>query len=325
MKKFLLFSTAIVSVWVVSASLVFAQTLAQSEDLQKAESELDASIAELSNEEKSELAKRVETFQKIVLFTRAEIKELSEKLEAVNIGFGDEFWDFYKALAKHLNIAEQTVNDFDLRLIEHDSRLEDIKALASEFKDWREGGYDLKNKALFDLILLDKSSSFIELAEERAGKIDKDLNKFKENFGELGSLQLRVLFARAQLEIGQAGNLHEEAQNLFEENYRELFFPGEQAESGESLNAEEGEGLESEEEDNGTSTPEEKLDDSEAINESEADGESSSNEEGEDLDAELDVSVQILGLVEQVRMRLASGYQFFIDMSELAKQLLSEE
>ena len=130
MKKFLIFSSAIISVWALSASLSFAQTLAQSDNLQKAESELDASIAELSKDESTELLKRVVAFNKVISFTKAEIDELAEKLALVDQSFGDDLWDFYKAMNKHLSDASQELSEFERRIVESDSSLEDIQALA---------------------------------------------------------------------------------------------------------------------------------------------------------------------------------------------------
>jgi hypothetical protein len=199
MKKLLVFSGAIVSVWALSASLGFAQTLAQSESLQKAESELDASIAELGKDEATELLKKVDAFKKVVSFTRAEISELTEKLELVDRGFGDDLWDFYKAMGKHLSSASQELSEFESRIIDNDSTLADIKALASEFKEWRENGYNLRNKALFDLIILDKSEQIVDVAENRGVKIGKDLNKFKK--GSARNWQGRKFTRRSQSPI----------------------------------------------------------------------------------------------------------------------------
>lgn len=320
MKRVLAFKLVLVSAFFMQASFVFAQ----GEDLIKAETELDESIAELKEEpeaiksqeeidaENAEILKRVDAFEKVLVFTKLEIMELSEKFENIELEFGDDLWDFYKAIRKHLIDSERERNVFEQRVADNNSNLDGIKALATEFKKWREDGYDGRNEAFFDFAILAKSSNLLKVSDERVKKIDRDLKRFEDEFGELGSLQLSVLFAQAQLELGQAKDLQSKAIDLFEERFSALFFVPEEAEN-ESQEPELGEDALNEE------LP---VEESDEIS-SEMEAEEENIEEG--ADEELSEDEDIAALVEMALTKFQRAYQIFIDMSELAEQLLREE
>lgn len=325
MKRFFLFvKVSAVLIWLLPASFAYAQ----SEDLQKAESELDESVAGLSREndaekseeeiklENEELAKRVDALEKVLFFTKAEIKELSGKIEGADHKFGDALWDFNREIRKHLSASEKELAGFSSRVEEYSSNLDEIKSLARELKEWREGGYDSKNEAIFDLLLLSKSSRLIDIAESRAKKIDRDLGRLADKFGELGSLQLRVMLAEARLEVGHAKTSQLEGNDIFVDKFGPLFFP---------------------EDDGGQETDKDLI--GEFASSSDAELNREKGDDGTDADNQVDQSgvvsdeeramevyeKEVSLSVEMVLVKIQRSYQIFIDMSELAKKLLSEE
>jgi hypothetical protein len=163
MKRVLFFNLILILALFSQASFSYAQ----GEDLMDAEKKLDESIADLlGNEEvldertkeevdaeNAEIAKRVAAFEAVLSFTEEELVELSSKFDALEYEFGDELWDFHKAIRKHFIAAKSERSSFSSRVVSNDSRLEDIKALALEFKEWRENIYDAKNRAFFDFLI----------------------------------------------------------------------------------------------------------------------------------------------------------------------------
>lgn len=165
---------------------VFAATntqLAQSEGLETLRKEVIDTTAALevaSTTEQSEIKTRQEALAKIFTFSSEETKEILEKdrlhelaKEKTETGF------IAKELITSLEDHELYIEERLTALENPEMTLDEVKAMAGDFKAWREKNYDPVVKSTLDLLLVDKGMRALETTKARFEKIRSDVLKLE--------------------------------------------------------------------------------------------------------------------------------------------------
>lgn len=216
MKKFLLTLTILATAF-LPASAVRAETKLES-TLEGVKGQVENLVTAKDEKSGSELALRIETFKKVIEFSVSEAKDLKIKLLALeDLSEDENAWR--ENVIKELNNA-LVYYESEKAAIEDTSKidLDEIKALATDFKEWRDTTYLPIAEKINEFLLIHQEENAIEIAERRWQKIDEDIKKL-EKAKIKGVSELRQLLNDAGTIIGEGKNLNREAGGLFWENY----------------------------------------------------------------------------------------------------------
>lgn len=161
------------------------------------------------------LESRVLVLNQVLDFTEEEVISLMGKLRELKKADGDSFlFDLYEYFEDHGAVALTTIADYREDVAELNS-VDQARDLALDIRVWRSSTYDVRNKMLVNFLLLGRSESAIAITEARSEKIDRDIARLQDAFGEAGAVRLQTLFTRALLEIEQARAEQSSARVLF--------------------------------------------------------------------------------------------------------------
>lgn len=167
---------------------------------------------ELTAEEKlqQELQTRKDAVGKIYDLTLMEQNDLLTRLNDLT-GLSSAQDKMRESLTDQMTENENSFNQIRGRL-EAAKTTEEIKQLASDFKNWRTLVYDPKVRkvAAFNFVFQEKN--VIEIARQRLEKISKDLESRKDPSGD--SSPASALFEKASAHIRNAEDLHSQAKIL---------------------------------------------------------------------------------------------------------------
>ncbi len=217
-----IFSAVLIFFVIIGLTVPFALIFAQ-ENLQAPLKDVTNKVDELielkdnttlsdQEKEQKEIEIRKEALEKILSLSLIEIKNLEDKINALNLSSKDQL----AIKEKFLEILESN-KQFSTELnskIEKDSlTLEEIKNFAQEYKDWRDSNYNKYVKKINVFILTFQEKQFLKTADTRLQKIMSDLKKLED---------LRILkkedtssFIEASMKnLTTAENLNKDAETL---------------------------------------------------------------------------------------------------------------
>lgn len=193
---------------------VFAQSLAQlapSAVVEEAKKDLVESVEDLRDAkgQEGEREARLKALREAVNFSIAETEDLAKKLNALS----NLSEDAEKLREEHLKTLESLLkfqNDFLAKLDNPELTLEDIKALAAEFKKWRDEVYYPATREIIDFLLVFQAADILKIAQSRFAKITGDLRKLK--FSKVIDVpKLQPFLNEAGQYLDEAALLHGEA------------------------------------------------------------------------------------------------------------------
>lgn len=193
--------------------------------------------SELNAEEKArlELEARKNALAKIIDLTILEIEDLKNKLKKLDpkdfpqadyLPVRDEFLKVLdKFIEYHVSLQE---------IVEKSLKLEEVKNLAAEFKNWREANYSPQIRKILDFILVFQGNAIIKIVDRRLEKIINDLKKLG-NSKLIDVKKLEPLLEEAITSINAARELNANADELLQT----ALFPPPAPESDAEINPEE--------------------------------------------------------------------------------------
>lgn len=168
---------------------------------------------ELSAEEKrqQELQARKETVSKIYDLTLMEQNDLIARLEKLE-GLNETQEKMRVSLTGQLTENENSFNQIRNRL-EAAKTADEVKQLATDFKNWRTQVYDPKVRKVVAFTFAFQEKNVIEIARQRLEKISTDLKDRGESLGENKDMA-EGLLQKASGNIRNAEELHSQAKIL---------------------------------------------------------------------------------------------------------------
>lgn len=134
---------------------------------------------ELSIEEREQLETkaRKEALYRIFDLTLLEDQDLKDKLSGLE-NLNDEQEEMRESLLKIFTENENAYDEMKKRL-EDAETLEDVKQLATDFKNWRKAVYDPKVKKIIAFTLVFRQKAILTITQSRFTKIASDLKKLE--------------------------------------------------------------------------------------------------------------------------------------------------
>lgn len=168
---------------------------------------------ELSVEEKQrqELQTRKDAVSRIYDLTLMEQNDLLDRLTGLK-GLNGTQEKMRGSLTDQLTENENSFNQIHDRL-EAAKTAEEVKQLATDFKNWRTLVYDPKVRKVVAFTFVFQEKNVLEIARQRLEKISKDFSDRKDSLGE-NKLLAESLFEKASAGIKNAEELHGQAKIL---------------------------------------------------------------------------------------------------------------
>ncbi len=218
MKKFFIFAPIVLLIFniaILPARAEESQTVQRA--LNNAKQYLDDLVTAKDENSGEDVGLRVETFRKILDLSSAEAKDLEFKLLTAD---KDSAFDAWKkrtldALSKtlvFLDSEKQRVSDAKAL------SLEKIKAVAEDFKKWRDAEYLPLANQVQDFLLTKQEAKAIKTAQTRLSKITSDLKNIKRSLGSSAD-DINISVSKSRKLIEEADDLNNQAVALFLKNY----------------------------------------------------------------------------------------------------------
>lgn len=299
MKKKIAFILILPVAYLLISAPASAETLEST--LEGVKDQVEDLVIAKDEESVSELGRRIETFKKVFEFSIFEAKDLKIKLLGLD-DLSEEESVWRESMVKKLNnfltyYEEQKVGIEDTTEI----NLEEIKALASDFKKWRDETYIPVAERVNEFLLIHQEEKAIGVALRRWTRINEDIKKL-EKAKIKGVGELRELLDNAGSLISEGESLNEEAGAIFQKNY--ILTSTSTATSTAS-----------------STIPEGSLVINATTSSSQLESATSTEESATST---LPIShPSIKGLVEDSLMKIKGAYQVFIEMSNLVRELLN--
>lgn len=165
----------------------------------------------LSEEQREgmEIAARKEALEKILNLTILENQDLENKLSAFK-NLNEKREEIKNYLLQLLQENENSYREIENRLAEI-KNLEEIKQLASDFKNWRNLVYNPRTEKIIYFNLVFQGRNNVATANSRLNKIREDLNKLN---GNNNFEWAENLLNKAHLKIIKAENINLSAEGL---------------------------------------------------------------------------------------------------------------
>lgn len=194
---------------------------AESGAVQKAIENVKESIGDLvgAKDEKTsdELGLRISTFRKVLELSIAETKNFKVSLIAIETK-DEDILRWKNAMLETLKTAAEYFEKELNWLSDNEKTLtsDGIKAVAEQFKKWRENNYLSEVDQIQEFLLLEQEMSAIKTAERRLLKVTGEVKKILKTKGttKQGN-ELTRLLGIAVKTITESRNLNEEGQKLF--------------------------------------------------------------------------------------------------------------
>ncbi|MDP2629437.1 MAG: hypothetical protein Q8P45_01910 [Candidatus Harrisonbacteria bacterium] len=197
------------------SGFVFGAELAQSNQLQSANDELQKTIESSSAETQAETRKTL--VEKVLEVTKLEIEELEKSVKELVIS-DKESLALQSSYQAYLEEAKEELASFSVRF----ENEEDLSTLAEEIKEWRFSYYDPANQQIFAFLLLPRLDRSVTVAALRAEKIAADLRRLQNRFDSTTNAQLNFLLKEALAEIAQAQEKQVKAKEILIEQSQAL-------------------------------------------------------------------------------------------------------
>ncbi len=223
MKKTIALLIAASVVFPISSGTAFAQEGTPAEKaIQGVKDSVGALIDAKDNNDPREALSRLDAYEKVLDLTVADTKELKLKLLSFD---GDKdkptstaaLWK--KNRVEALNAALKRYEDEEdaLSAIENPS-VENIKAQAGEFKEWRENEYLPLADEIQAFLLIEQQKRSLETAQKRLEKVNVDVAKLKKvGFKDIRTIESR--YKDAETLIADSRKLNDSAERNFQKYY----------------------------------------------------------------------------------------------------------
>jgi hypothetical protein len=162
-----------------------------------------------SEKEQKELAARKEALVKIFELTLLEDQDLKARLSKLE-GLKPEYEEMRKLLLNVFTENENAYRVMNKRLNEA-TTIEDVKQLATDFKNWRNAVYNPKVEQILSFVLVFQQEKTLTIARERFQKIQADLDKLA-TAKRIKKEDVDGLLQKSLLHLSIAEELHARAQ-----------------------------------------------------------------------------------------------------------------
>jgi hypothetical protein len=293
MKKLFIFAAvALVSLASFASPARAEETKGVQKAFENAKQYLDELVTAKDENKSDDLTLRVETFRKVLDLSTAEVKDFEFKLLTVD---KDEAFEPWKEEAMKSLTGAKVFIDSQKELLTDPKSLDfsEVKAIAENFKAWREKEYLPLVSQAQNFLLVKQEAKAVGTAQARLGKITTDLKNIKQS-KVTNSSEIKKLLDGSKNLIEEAADLNREAADRFIET-----------------NVKTAKNASSTEEETATSTlPAKTL------------ATSTATSSPADVSAEAAPIVSIKDLVGSSLGKIKEAYQGFVDISNLVRKLL---
>lgn len=158
------------------------------------------------------LEQRKTILTEIVTASQNEVKNLTEKLTALDLG---DDWNLAREqFLARLATSSEYYTSLEKRLDQSALSLDEVKAIASELKDWRESTYTPELKAAGNMILIYQTDDVRRIVQSRNEKIANDIKKLDRQ-KLVNTDTLKKYLAQADKSIKNAAALNAKAKDLY--------------------------------------------------------------------------------------------------------------
>lgn len=185
--------------------------LAQSTQLQEAKTSVVEKVADLQSAKgaEDEGQKRLDALKSVVDFSILETKGLLEKLMNIK-NLSEEEAALHAALQKDLTAFLAFQEEFSVSLTATGLTLDDVKALAAQYKTWRDETYNARLQEVIHFILTFQIRDIIEIGALRFKKLAESLRRL-ESSKLIDVKKLEPLLENAGDSLRSAAGLHAQA------------------------------------------------------------------------------------------------------------------
>ncbi len=164
----------------------------------------------------NDVALRINAMQQVFDLSTAEAKDLELKLLTVNKNPDYSAW---VSSSTDRLAAALVYFDSERQLVSGSSSLDlpGVKAIAEDFKSWRDAEYTPLVNQVQDFLLVRQESSAIEISQKRLSNIRKDLSSLTFKPGDQKTIS--GMLAGASNDVKAAKDLNTQAYNLFLSKY----------------------------------------------------------------------------------------------------------
>lgn len=223
MKKIFLTATILLLVVLIlsgRAIVVFAESSDNSKNnvesvFQGAKEALDNLIFTKDSGKLDDVSSRVKAFNQVLDLSIAESKDYAAKLVAIPKNEDYDLWveNSLKILADNISFY----NDQKKLISDSSISLDDIKKIASDFKNWRDEKYLPFVKSLQTFFLIEQEGGALDITSKRLANIKKDLNKISLKAKDKKVIDTYIVSSSESIE--KAKLLNKEAYNMFLDFY----------------------------------------------------------------------------------------------------------
>ena len=203
-------------------ALSFSVVQAQSEALQSAVDDVSSSIgflAETKNatgtlgDPEQQRRAKVKALRDVFHLTLVEVRELKQRLEGFKSELPSELVLMRDAYLTDLETFLNTIALFE-RPIDDDYPMDAIGEVATRFKDWRETPYDPTIQSLLNFLLVAQGEVTVHTSDLRFEKISADVKKLQTIYGQ-SAKRLSGYLTLASRSLQEARKLQEKARDTF--------------------------------------------------------------------------------------------------------------
>lgn len=266
---------------------------------QSAKEALDTLIVTKDSGDLNDTDSRVKAFLRVLDLSIVEAKDYAAKLVAVpkNDDYNTWIEESLKALTDRINYF----TDLKKKISNSSPSLEEIKKIASNFKEWREKEYVPIIKSFQTFFLIEQENNALDVASKRLTNIKKDLAKI--SFKAKDKKVVEGYISSSSRDIDDAKLLNENAYKMF----LELYVKGKgvkEIEDVQTVNEDEKITVE--------------INDETKVGETEEIKKEGKDEKQEEVLTDESIRVLVKNSLEKVK----SAYQDFIDLSNYVRKLL---
>lgn len=195
-------------VFFIFNSLFLIPVYGQSPELKSAKQEVIESVDKLAADQENVEARKA-ALQKVAEFSITETKDFIKKLSAFK-NLSPTYIQLQNFLLDSLENLLVFQTEFLKKLEKEGLTLEEIKALAVDFKEWREKVYAAEIKKVLNFTLVFQAGNILKISDARFQNISLDLRRFRNSqVIDVGVLQ--PILESAGTALSAARSFHTEA------------------------------------------------------------------------------------------------------------------
>lgn len=173
---------------------------------------INTAVAKEETQETLTLEQRTAILKEIVSASQNEVKNLTEKLTALELG---DDWNIARELfLTRLATSSEHYTSLEKQLGQETISLEEVKTIAKDLKDWRETVYTPELKVVGNMILIFQTDDVRRIVQARNEKIASDIKKLDRQ-KLVNTDTLKKYLAQADKSIKNATALNAKAKELY--------------------------------------------------------------------------------------------------------------